>query len=249
MIDSNTTSVALPPVVSRAEWVAARKALLVEEKAATRLRDAVSARRRRLPMVKIEKDYVFTGPEGTVRFADLFAGRRQLYVHHFMWNEETQTHCPGCTAAADLTFNQKVFAYLHKNDVSFAAISRAPFAKITPYKAQHGWDFPWYSSDGSSFNYDFHITLDESVCPVEYNYRDKSELMAAGESEDSLQGDRTGASVFIREGDDFFHTYSAYARGLDQLFVPVHFLELTPYGRQEEWEDSPAGWPQHPTYG
>lgn len=248
MIIENET-VALPPIVSRDEWLVARKTLLAQEKAATRQRDALSAQRRRLPMVKIDRDYVFEGPSGKIRFLELFAGRRQLYVHHFMWNDETATHCPGCTAAADLTFNAKVFAYLHRKDISFAAISRAPFGQITPYKAAHGWDFPWYSSHGNSFNYDFHITLDETVAPVEYNYRSKAELKAAGETDESLHGDRTGASVFIHRGDEIFHTYSAYARGLDLLFPPVNFLDLTPYGRQEEWEDSPAGWPQQPTYG
>lgn len=246
---STTETIALPKIVSRAEWLIARKALLAQEKAATRMRDAVAAQRRRLPMVKIEKNYVFDGPNGKSSLLDLFEGRRQLYVHHFMWNSETETHCPGCTAAADLTFNLKIFAYLYKNDVSFAAISRAPLGKITPYKAKHGWDFPWYSSFGTSFNYDFHITLDESVAPIEYNYRNKAELKAMGESDDSLRGDRTGASVFLRHGDEVFHTYSAYARGLDFMFPPVNFLDLTPYGRQEDWEDSPEGWPQHPTYG
>lgn len=246
---TTTEQIALPDIVSRAEWLASRKALLAQEKSATRIRDNVNAQRRRLPMVKVDQAYVFAGPAGNVSLVDLFEGRRQLYVHHFMWNEETQTHCPGCTAAADLTFNAKVFAYLHRNDVSFAAISRAPLEKIIPYKTKHGWDFPWYSSHGTSFNYDFHITLDESVAPIEYNYRTKAELKAAGETDESLRGDRTGASVFIRRGDEVFHTYSAYARGLDFMFPPVNFLDLTPYGRQEDWEDSPQGWPQHPTYG
>jgi predicted dithiol-disulfide oxidoreductase (DUF899 family) len=240
---------ALPKIVSHAEWLAARKALLARVKESTRLRDAIAAQRRRLPMVKIEKPYVFEGPQGRVSFVDLFEGRRQLYVHHFMWNSETETHCPGCTAAADVTFNSKIFAHLHKNDVSFAAISRAPLAKITPYKMKYGWDFPWYSSEGTTFNHDFHITLDEAIAPIEYNYRDKAELMAKGDTDESLTGDRTGASVFLRHGHDVYHTYSAYARGLDHLFPPVHFLEMTPYGRQEDWEDSPPGWPQHPTYG
>jgi len=242
-------TIALPKVVSREEWLADRKALLAQEKAATRLRDSISAERRRLPMVKIEKNYVFEGPEGKVRLVDLFAGRRQLYVHHFMWNAETETHCPGCTAAAHVAFTPKVLAHLHAKDVSFVAISRAPLAKITPYKIKNGWDFPWYSSQGTHFNHDFHITLDEAVAPIEYNYRSKAELKAAGETDESLQGDRTGASVFLRNGEDVFHTYSAYARGLDLLFPPVNFLDLTPYGRQEDWEDSPAGWPQQPTYG
>ena len=239
-------TIALPKIVSRAEWLAARKELLVREKAATKLRDAVNAQRRRLPMVRLDQTYIFEGPAGRVSLLDLFEGRHQLYVHHFMWNDETETHCPGCTATADLLFNAKIFDYLHRKDVSFAAISRAPLGKITPYKEKHGWDFPWVSGHGTSFNYDFHITLDESVAPVEYNYRNKTELLAAGETEESLRGDRTGASVFLRRGDEIFHAYSAYARGLDTLFPSTNFLDLTPYGRQEEWEDSPSGWPQQP---
>lgn len=237
-------AIALPQIVSRAEWLSARKALLAQEKAATRLRDAVNAQRRRLPMVRVEKAYVFEGPGGPVGLPDLFEDRRLLYVHHFMWNDETGTHCPGCTAAAEVLFTPKILAYLHRKGVSFAAISRAPLSKITPYKAEHGWDFPWVSSQGTSFNYDFHITLDESVAPVEYNYRNKAELLAAGETEESLRGDWTGASVFLRRGDDVFHAYSAYARGLDGLFPSTNFLDLTPYGRQEAWEDSPQGWPR-----
>lgn len=240
---------ALPRTVTRAEWLAARKELLAQEKAATRLRDSVNAQRRRLPMVKVEKAYVFKGPEGKPTLLDLFKGRRQLYVHHFMWNEVTEKHCPGCTAAAHMLFTEKILEHLEGKDVSFAAISRAPLEKITPYRVANGWVFPWYSSDGSSFNYDFHITLDESVSPVEYNYRNRAELLAAGETAESLEGDRTGTSIFLRRGDEVFHTYSAYTRGLDFMLPPVNMLDLTPYGRQEDWEDSPPGWPQQPTYG
>ena len=242
-------TIALPQVVSRAEWLIARKALLAREKAATRLRDEVNAQRRRLPMVKVEKAYVFEGPTGKVRLLDLFEGRRQLYVHHFMWNAETETHCPGCTAAAHLLFHAKVLRRLHEKDLSFVAISRAPLARIAEYKAKNGWDFPWYSSQGTDFNYDFHVTLDEAVAPIEYNYRSKAELMEAGESDDMLHGDRPGASVFIRRGEEVFHAYSAYTRGLDFMMPSDNFLDLTPFGRQEAWEDSPEGWPQRPTYG
>jgi len=242
-------SVALPKVVSRTEWLRARKELLAQEKAATRLRDAVNAQRRRLPMVKVDTPYVFKGPEGKSTLLDLFEGRRQLYVHHFMWNDETETHCPGCTAAAHQIFTEKVIEVLNRKGVSFAAISRAPLAKIMPYKTQNEWTFPWYSSDGTSFNYDFHITLDESVAPIEYNYRDKSELKAAGETDESLSGDRPGTSLFLRRGEDVFHTYSVYTRGTDFMLPSVNMLDLTVYGRQEDWEDSPPGWPQQPTYG
>jgi predicted dithiol-disulfide oxidoreductase (DUF899 family) len=250
MTPSVVTAPAMPKVVSRAEWLVARKALLEKEKEATRQRDAISAARRRLPMVKIEKPYKFVGPDGTVNFVGLFEGRRQLYVHHFMWNESRQTHCMGCTSAAETGFNNpQMRAFLADRDVTFVAISRAPIDKIESYKQEHGWSFPWYSSRGTDFNYDFHVTLDESKAPIEYNYRTKAELLAKGLREEMLREDWPVNSVFLRDGDDLYHTYSAFTRGLDQLFFPYHFLDLTPYGRQEDWEDSPEGWPQRPTYG
>jgi len=239
----------MPPVVSRETWLAARKALLAQEKEITRLRDAVNAARRRLPMVKIEKPYVFTGPEGSVELPALFAGRRQLLVHHFMWFEDRQAFCKGCTGAAHHTFNNpRLREVLAGRDVMFVAISRAPFEKIAAYKAEHGWTFPWYSSRGTDFNYDFHTTLDEAKAPLEYNYRNKAELLAAGFDADSLKEDWPANSIFLRDGRDVYHTYSAYARGLDSLHAPNAFLDLTPYGRQEEWEDSPEGWPKQATF-
>jgi predicted dithiol-disulfide oxidoreductase (DUF899 family) len=252
MPPTTPTAPALPHIVSRAEWLAARKQLLTEEKAATRARDALAAKRRRLPMVQVEKDYTFAGPYGRVRLLDLFGGRRQLYVHHFMWNAEKQTHCPGCSGAADAGFNNPhVLAFLANRDVSFVAISRAPLAKIEERRREKGWTFPWFSSEGSDFNYDFHVTFDERKAPIEYNYRSKAELIAAGIKEEDLKSDSdwTVNSVFLRDGDAIYHTYSAMARGLDHLFPPYQFLDMTPYGRQEDWEDSPAGWPQRPTYG
>lgn len=122
-------------------------------------------------------------------------------------------------------------------------------ASITRFRERHGWTFPWYSSHATSFNHDFQVTLDEAVAPVRYNHRDRDELVASGIPPESLQGDWTGSSVFLRDGDDIFHTYSAYARGMDQLATPYNVLDLTPFGRQEVWEDSPAGWPQNPSRG
>lgn len=244
-----TPNNALPRVVSRAEWRAARKQLLVKEKQITRARDAVNAERRRLPMVKVEKDYIFESPNGKASLLDMFEGRRQLYIHHFMWIDARDEGCPTCSAAADMNFNAAHLVHLHQRDIAFAAVARAPLAKIAPLKARKGWTFPFYSSFGSDFNYDFHVTLDETKAPIEYNYRDKTELRQAGMSDELLQGDWPGNSVFLRDGDSIFHAYSAYARGLDQLFTPFNFLDLTPYGRQQEWEDSPPGWPQQPTYG
>lgn len=246
----STQTFPLPRVVSREEWLKARKELLAEEKALTRARDALAAKRRRLPMVKVEKDYIFTAVGGRrVRFAELFEGRRQLYLHHFMWNDE-RGHCMGCTAAADTSFdNPKMRAVLAEKDVTFVAVSRAPIAAIEATQREKGWTFPWYSSEGSDFNYEFHVTLDEAKAPIEYNYRNKAELIAAGFKEEDLKGDWTVNSVFVRDGETVYHTYSAFARGLDHLFLPASFLDMTPYGRQEDWEDSPEGWPQRPTYG
>lgn len=243
-----TTTAPLPRIVTRTEWLAARKELLAEEKRLTREGDALAAKRRRLPMVKVEKPYEFTGPEGRVSLRDLFGERRQLFVHHFMWNDE-RGHCPGCTGAADGGFdNPKFRAQLEERDVRFVAISRAPLAKIEEARREKGWTFPWYSSEGGDFNYDYHVTLDERKAPIEYNYRDKAALIASGLKPEDLKGDWTVNSVFLRDGEAVYHTYSAYARGLDQLAMVYNFLDLTPYGRQEDWEDSPEGWPQRPTY-
>jgi len=247
---SAAVAAALPPVVSREEWLVARKALLAREKEATRQRDAISAARRRLPMVKVDTPYVFTGPYGPLTLRELFGRRHQLYVHHFMWFEEDQRHCHGCTMAADTGFNNPhLWERLAERDVTFVAISRAPWAKIQEAQAKHGWTFPWYSSHGTDFNYDYHVTLDETKAPIEFNYRNKAELLQTGFTPEMLKEDWPVNSVFLRDGDTVYHTYSASARGLDQLYLPNAFLDLTPYGRQEDWEDSPVGWPQRPTYG
>jgi predicted dithiol-disulfide oxidoreductase (DUF899 family) len=235
---------ALPPVVSRQEWLAARKALLAKEKEATKVRDRLNAERRRLPMVRVDKDYVFTGPDGTLSLAELFDGRRQLYIHHFMWRDDLDSGCPSCTATAHLNFTPAMLEQLHKLDITFAAVSRAPAEKVLAYKEKHGWRFPFYSSHGSDFSYDMHASLDESRLPIEYNYLSKDELKARGIPDEMLTGDWPANSVFLRDGDEVFHTYTAYARGLDHLFTPYNFVDFTPYGRQEAWEDSPAGWPK-----
>ncbi|WP_448467097.1 DUF899 domain-containing protein [Mycolicibacterium sp. XJ870] len=236
---------AYPDVATRDEWLAARKKLLAREREVTHLRDAVNAERRRLPMVKVEKDYVFEGPAGEVRLLDIFEGRSQLYIHHFMWLDESDRGCPSCTTAADLTFTEEDLALLHAKDVTLACISRAPYASIARYRDEHGWTFPWYSSRDSDFTYDYHVTLDAARAPIEYNYQSLDELHAHGFGDDELRGDWPGASVFLRRGDEVFHTYSAYARGLDHSSAGYPFLDLTPYGRQEPWEDSPVGWPQN----
>ncbi|MCT7659944.1 DUF899 domain-containing protein [Mycobacterium deserti] len=240
-----TTLGAYPPVATRDDWLAARKKLLAREREATHLKDAVNAERRRLPMVKVEKDYVFEGPGGELRLIDMFEGRPQLYIHHFMWVDSTDEGCPSCTMAADLCFTERDRALLHAKGVTFAAVSRAPYASIARYKGKHpAWTFPWYSSRDNDFTYDYHVTLDPQRAPVEYNYMTLEELHAAGFADDVLRGDWPGASVFVRRGDEVFHTYSTYARGLDHSSPGYPFLDLTPFGRQEPWEDSPAGWPQ-----
>ena len=239
-----TTSSAYPTAVTREEWLTARKQLLAREREVPHLRDAVNAERRRLPMVKVEKDYLFEGPDGPVRLLDMFEGRHTLYIHHFMWIDAADRGCPSCTGAADMTFTERDRALLTDKGVTFACVSRAPYASIARYRDEHGWTFPWYSTNDGDFSYDFHVTLDPSRTPIEYNYKSLEELHADGFSEEDLRGDWPGASVFLRRGDEVFHTYSAFARGLDHSAVGYPFLDLTPYGRQEPWEESPAGWPQ-----
>jgi predicted dithiol-disulfide oxidoreductase (DUF899 family) len=219
----------LPQVVSREEWLAARKELLAKEKEATRARDALNAERRGLPMVEVEKDYVFEGPDSEATLLDLFKGRRQLIVQHFMFDPEWEEGCPSCTYFAD---DLGHLPHLHEKDTSFVVVSRAPLEKIEPYKRRRGWTFPWYSSHGNDFNYDFHVTMDESVAPAEYNYRTKAEHERRGMPW-YTEGEQSGVSVFLHEGESVFHTYSAFARGSDHLVSTAMFLDLTPLGRQE----------------
>jgi predicted dithiol-disulfide oxidoreductase (DUF899 family) len=209
---------ALPTVVSEAEWQAARDQLLAKEKQATRALDALAAERRRLPMVRIEKDYELEGPDGKVRLVDLFEGRRQLVVYHFMFG-------PGgdpCTGCSSFTDNVADLSHLHARDTSFALISRAPYDEIRSFKQRMAWTAPWYSSFGSEFNYDFGVSTDG--------------------------GEGFALSVFVRDGDGVYRSYVTSSRGVDRLRLDFNLLDLTPFGRQEEWEDSPAGWPQGPAY-
>lgn len=237
--------IAHPPVVSQEQWLVERKKLLEHEKEVTRQHDRVSAERRRLPMVKIEKSYLFDGPEGKRSLKDLFEGRRQLIIYHFMFDPSWDKGCSGCTGYVDALGSLEM---LHARDTSFALISRAPLVKLEAYKAERGWSVPWYSSYGSDFNYDFHATLDEKVAPIEYNYQNKAELEQR-RGPGNVEGEDHGLSVFFRMDDDVYHTYSTYARGTESLTNAYSLLDVTPYGRQEDWEDSPPGWPQKPTYG
>jgi predicted dithiol-disulfide oxidoreductase (DUF899 family) len=231
--------VSLPKVVSRDEWVAARRALLAKEKEFTRRRDELSAERRRLPMVRVDKAYLFEGPDGQKTLLDLFAGRRQLIVGHFMFDPRWEEGCGSCTAGADEIANG-LLSHLHVRDTTFVYVSRAPIDRIEAYKARRGWTFPWYSSYGSDFNYDFHVTLDDAVLPLDYNFRTMAEHVAAGTAggvEGEQPMERPGRSSFLRHGDQVFHTYSVYARGLETVGGSYYFLDETALGRQEDWEE------------
>ncbi|MFI9616186.1 DUF899 domain-containing protein [Streptomyces sp. NPDC052023] len=202
----------LPEIASREEWRRARQELLVREKAATRARDALNAERRTLPMVEVDTEYVFEGGDGKATLPDLFEGRQQLVVYHFMFPPEWETGCRSCSAFLDQVGH---LAHLHARGTTFAVVSRTPYTRILPFKARMGWTLPWYSSYGDDFNHDFEATL-----------------VQAGELVE-----RPGVSCFLRDRDRVFHTYSTYERGLDGLGSTTSFLDLTALGRQEEWEE------------
>ena len=225
----------LPKVVSREEWAVARKALLAKEKELTRQRDALNTERRNLPMVEIDKDYVFDGPNGPARLIDMFEGRPQLIIYHFMFDPEWEDGCPSCTAGTD-ELSAGFLEHLHTRDTSYAMVSRAPLAKLERWKSKKGWDLPWYSSFGSDFNYDFGVTIDESAGSDQYNYRTKSEFEAMGM--DFFASDQPfempGRSCFLQADGRIFHTYSQYARGLESTGGSYYFLDLTALGRHNE---------------
>jgi predicted dithiol-disulfide oxidoreductase (DUF899 family) len=241
------TTLPHPPVVEREEWLARRKELLAHEKELTQHRDHVNAMRRQLPMVRLQKQYVLEGPEGPKRLSGLFEGRHQLIVYHFMFDPAWEKGCPGCTR---LVNSMGDLSMLNERDTTFVVVSRDPLPKLVKYKADQGWSISWFSSFGTDFNYDFHVTQDESVAPLQYNYRDKAELeqRKAGEPW-FLKGEVHGLSVFFRMDEEVYHTYSTFARGCELLTDPYSLLDTTPYGRQEDFEVSPPGWPQKPTYG
>ena len=212
-----------PNVVSEGEWQAALEAIHAEEKRATRERDALAARRRRLPLLEIEKPYEFEGPGGRASLLDLFEGRRQLLLYHFMFGPGAEgwpdAGCPGCSMLVDQIGHP---AHLHARDTSLALVSIAPLAKIEEYRKRMGWTLPWYSSAGSDFNRDFDVTRDD--------------------------GEMFGLSVFVRDGERIFRSYFTSRRGVEALGNVWSFLDLTPLGRREEWEDSPAGVAKEPPY-
>ena len=214
-----TDDVALPPIVSRAEWEDARAELLVKEKELTRLKDSVSAARRRLPMVEITERYTFDSEDGPKSLLELFGGCRQFIVQHFMFGPDWTEGCDGCSMMAD---SIPPLSHLKAKDTSLVLISRASLDKLIAFRDRMEWTLPWVSSESSTFNEDFGATVD-------------------GE-------ERQAISVFLRDGDRIFHTWSTFARGEEPFMLVFDLLDLTPYGRQETWEDSPAGWPQQPPY-
>jgi predicted dithiol-disulfide oxidoreductase (DUF899 family) len=231
----------LPKIASRAEWLRSRAELLDTEKELTKQRDALNTERRELPMVEVETDYVFDGPAGPVRLIDMFEGRRQLIIYHFMFDPAWDDGCPSCSAGTD-ELSPGFFEHLHTRDTSYAMVSRAPQDKLERWKAKQGWNIPWYSSHGTDFNYDFGVTIDESVTPGRYNFRSKAEFEAMGS--DFFKSDQPfempGRSCFLQVDGRVFHTYSQYARGLESTGGSYYFLDLTALGRQEEWEE-PSG--------
>jgi predicted dithiol-disulfide oxidoreductase (DUF899 family) len=217
----------LPSPVSEQEWHAALETLRAKEKEATKSRDHLAAERRRLPMARIDKSYTFDGPDGKATLLDLFEGRRQLLLYSFMFGPNQDAGCNGCSMFVDQIGH---LAHLHARDTSFVLVSRAPFAKIAPYKQRMGWTIPWYSSFDSDFNVDLGVSPPEPQPDV---YQD---------------GESFGLSVLLRDGDSVFRTYFTTARGVEALGSVWTFLDLTPLGRQETWEDSPAGYPQSKPY-
>lgn len=222
----------LPEIVSRDEWLVARKRLLAEEKEFTKRRDELNAKRRQLPMVEVDEDYVFEGPSGPLKLVDLFEGRQQLIVYHFMFQPDWDAGCPNCSGFADDIGSLEA---LNDKTTTFAAVSRAPFEKIAAFKKRKGWTFPSYSSAGSSFNYDYHATLDDSVVPLTYNYRTKAEWDALpnnGHVQGHQPFDLHAMSCFLRVADDVHHTYSTYGRGTDNMGFTTNAIDLTALGRQ-----------------
>jgi len=215
----------LPDVVSREEWLAARVKLLDEEKALTRHHDRVNAERRRLPMVHVAKEYIFEGPEGKVTLAQLFAGKRQLIVQHVMFGPDWDVPCPSCSKAIP-QMTPTLFDGLRNRETTFVLASRAPYEKIAAAKAERGWDVPWYSSYGSDFNFDYSVSFDSSHDPSGYNYGNMP----------LAEGELPGASCFLRDGDDVYHTYSTYARGMEYTTSSFTYIDYTALGRQESWE-------------
>jgi predicted dithiol-disulfide oxidoreductase (DUF899 family) len=230
-------------VGTREEWLAARLELLEAEKALTRRSDEVARSRQELPWVQIDKDYRFETGEGTASLVDLFRGRSQMLVYHFMLGPGWDEGCPSCSAIAD-GFAGSI-SHLERHDVAFVVVSRAPLDELVAYKRRMGWDFRWVSSFGSSFNYDFHVTIDPTVAPVEYNYKDQVKLEAENVAWRDWSGEQPGMSAFALDGDVVYHTYSTYERGVDAIWGMYPWLDRAPLGRNE----TGIWWRRHDEYG
>lgn len=214
MKELGTDNQLLPPIVSESQWRAHHEELLAKEKAATRALDALAAERRRQPMVRIEKQYMFEGSEGKLKLIDLSDRRRQLVIYHFMFAPAADP-CTGCSSFTD---NIGTLAHLHARSTSLVLVSRAPMLELTAYKTRMGWTIPWFSSYGSDFNFDFGVS--------------------------TQKGEQFGLSAFLRDEETVYRTYFTDKRGVDRLRIDFNLLDMTALGRQELWEDSPEGWTQ-----
>jgi predicted dithiol-disulfide oxidoreductase (DUF899 family) len=232
-----TNMIENPKIVSRDEWLTARKKLLAREKQLTRERDAVAAERRQLPWVKIEKNYVFDGPDGKVTLSDLFDGKSQLIIYHFMFGPDWKEGCPSCSFNMDHTDGALV--HLAQRDVSFAAISRATYPKLAAFKKRMGWHFNWVSSNGNDFNRDYHVVFTKEELATGKVYHNFNMEAFPGT-------DAPGISVFYKDKEgNIFHTYSAYARGTETTMNTYNFLEYVPKGRDEEGLSFTMSWLRH----
>lgn len=229
-------------IVSEEEWIAARKELLKKEKEAVRLRDQLGKARRELPWVKVERIYLFDGPNGKVSLADLFAGRRQLVVYHFMFGPDWKEGCPSCSFVSD--HFDGTLPHLAARDVSLVAVSRAPFSKLAAFKQRMGWKFNWVSSASSDFNFDYHVSFSaEEIATgkVDYNYT-QQEFPSA---------EAPGISIFYKDEDgSIYHTYSTYGRGVEAVMATYSILDMMPKGRDEDDLDFSMAWVRyHDKYG
>lgn len=238
MTTSETKNVNHPAatVVSPAEWLAARKELLTKEKEFTRLRDELSRKRREMPWEKVEKQYVFEGPAGKETMAELFDGRNQLIIYHFMFGPGWKEGCPSCSFLAD-GFDSAAL-HMAQRDTTLAVVSRATLPEIEGFKKRMGWRFPWVSSFGSDFNYDYHVSFSKQEMAGGKRYYNFA-------TSDFPSEEGPGASVFYRKDGEVFHTYSTYARGLDMMLNAYNFLDLTPKGRDEDALPFPMAWIRH----
>lgn len=229
-------------IVSEKEWIKARKSLLKKEKEFTVMRDQLNQQRRELPWKAVNKEYFFEGPNGKVTLEQLFDGRSQLIVYHFMFDPSWDAGCLHCSFWAD-NFNE-IIVHLNQRDVTMITVSRAPYSKLATYKQRMGWDFKWVSSYDSDFNFDYDVSFTPEVLHKKegfYNYN----------LQDTLSSEREGVSVFYKDPEGrLFHTYSAYARGIDMLNVAYHYLDLVPKGRDEAGHEFPQFWVRrHDEYG